>query len=247
MKLRVPHPSDVFVLSDGWVGMNLDAVLIFQRLTNLFLIRPSLRASSSLPHRRVFDSGLWRVGRGGRFAGAFSRAAHGARCRAEDGAGVEFLRVSLFVALVAQRLLLVAINLADLRRHPAWMLALAMVHHPLLAAFGAASGAGCAAIFAVRRRMPFRATADALAAPLALAMAFEQMGALLAGAGYGTGTAVRWAVTYNSLWPRSGAARRWAFRCIRCRPTRRWLSCARGFSSGLAACRAAGGRSGGMG
>jgi phosphatidylglycerol:prolipoprotein diacylglycerol transferase len=36
-----------------------------------------------------------------------------------------------------------------------------------------------------------------LAAPLALGLAFEQLGALLAGSGYGTETAVRWAVTYD--------------------------------------------------
>ena len=45
--------------------------------------------------------------------------------------------------------------------------------------------------------MPCRTTADALAAPLALGLAFEQFGALLAGSGYGTETAVRWAVTYT--------------------------------------------------
>ena len=105
--------------------------------------------------------------------------------------------VSLFAALVAQRLLLVAINLNDLRSHPAWVLTLAMVHHPLLAAAGALGGAGCAAVFAWRQKMPFRTTADVLAAPLALGLAFEQLGALLAGSGYGTETAVRWAVTYN--------------------------------------------------
>ena len=105
--------------------------------------------------------------------------------------------VSLFAALVAQRLLLVAINLNDLRSHPAWVLTLAMVHHPLLAAAGALGGTGCATIFAWRQKMPFRTTADVLAAPLALGFAFEQLGALLAGSGYGTETTVRWAVTYS--------------------------------------------------
>jgi phosphatidylglycerol:prolipoprotein diacylglycerol transferase len=106
--------------------------------------------------------------------------------------------VALFAALVGQRVLLVAINWSDLRRHPAWMLALAMIHHPLLAAAGALAGAGAAVLYARWQRLPLWATADALAAPLAVALAFEQLGALLGGSGYGTETAVRWAVTYTS-------------------------------------------------
>jgi phosphatidylglycerol:prolipoprotein diacylglycerol transferase len=46
--------------------------------------------------------------------------------------------------------------------------------------------------------MPLRTTADVLSAPLALGLAFEQLGALMAGAGYGTETDVRWAVTYTN-------------------------------------------------
>src|SRR5208337_2885130 len=79
----------------------------------------------------------------------------------------------------------------------AWMLALAMIHHPLLAAAGALAGAGAAVLYAHRQRMPLMTTADALAAPLALVAAFEQLGALLAGSGYGTETAVRWSVIYT--------------------------------------------------
>ena len=41
------------------------------------------------------------------------------------------------------------------------------------------------------------ATLDALAAPLTIGLALEQVGALLAGAGYGTETTVRWAVVYT--------------------------------------------------
>ncbi len=105
--------------------------------------------------------------------------------------------ISLFAALIAQRLLLVVINLRELRHHPSWLLTLAMVHHPLLAGAGAIAGVGSAAIYARWQKLPFRATADALAAPLALGLAFEQLGALLAGSGYGTETGVRWAVTYT--------------------------------------------------
>jgi phosphatidylglycerol:prolipoprotein diacylglycerol transferase len=106
--------------------------------------------------------------------------------------------VGLFAALAGQRLLLVAVNWSDLWRHPGWMLAIAMIHHPLLAAAGALAGAGSAAAYARWRQMPLAATADALAAPLALGLAFEQLGALMAGSGYGTETAVRWAITYTN-------------------------------------------------
>ena len=107
--------------------------------------------------------------------------------------------VGLFAALAGQRLLLIAVNWSDLRRHPGWMLGLAMIHHPLLAGVGALAGVGSAAWYARWKRMPLARTADALAAPLALGLAFEQLGALMAGSGYGTETSVRWAVTYNDI------------------------------------------------
>ena len=105
---------------------------------------------------------------------------------------------ALFSALIVQRLLLVALNLREVRLHPQWMLALSMIHHPLLAGVGALAGLGAAAVYARRHRMPLAATADALASPLALGLALEQFGALLAGSGYGTETSVRWAVTYTN-------------------------------------------------
>ena len=54
-----------------------------------------------------------------------------------------------------------------------------------------------ALLYAHKQRLPLHATADALAAPVALGLAFEQFGALLAGSGYGTETTVHWAVTYT--------------------------------------------------
>ena len=118
---------------------------------------------------------------------------------------------SLFAALAASRLLLIALNFSDLRLHPSWMLALAMIHHPLLAGFGALAAAAAAFLYVRWQRLPLWTTADALAAPVALGLAFEQFGALLAGSGYGieagAGSAAHWAVTYNdplaALW--SGA------------------------------------------
>ena len=104
---------------------------------------------------------------------------------------------ALFTALVAQRLLLIAINMSDLRQHPSWVLTLAMVHHPLLAGAGAAAALVAAVLYARRKHMPLWTTADALAAPLALGMAFEQLGALLAGSDYGIEAQIPWAVTYT--------------------------------------------------
>jgi phosphatidylglycerol:prolipoprotein diacylglycerol transferase len=105
--------------------------------------------------------------------------------------------VALFSALVV-RVLLLAANWSELRAHPSWVLGLAMIHHPLLAAAGALAGGGMALMFARRRRLPLGTTADALAAPLVLGLALEQVGALLAGAEFGTETGVRWAVTYTN-------------------------------------------------
>jgi phosphatidylglycerol---prolipoprotein diacylglyceryl transferase len=105
--------------------------------------------------------------------------------------------IALFTALVAQRLLLIVMNVSDIRQHPSWLLALAMVHHPLLAGVAAAAALVAAVIYAHRKRMPLRTTADALAAPLALGMAFEQLGALMAGSDYGLEAQIPWAVTYT--------------------------------------------------
>jgi phosphatidylglycerol:prolipoprotein diacylglycerol transferase len=106
--------------------------------------------------------------------------------------------VYLFAALVGQRLLLLVMNWSDIRRHPSWMLDLAMIHHPLLGATGALAGVASAIVYARWKGLALRTTADALAAPLALGLAFEQVGALLAGSGYGTETSARWAVIYTS-------------------------------------------------
>ncbi len=107
--------------------------------------------------------------------------------------------VGLFSALIVQRLLLLLLNWNDLRLHPQWMLALSMIDHPLLTGAGAVAGVGMAAFYARHSLMPLAATADALAAPLSLGLGFEQLGALMAGSGYGTETSVRWAVTYNDM------------------------------------------------
>lgn len=106
--------------------------------------------------------------------------------------------VALFAAIVGSRLVLLMLNWSLVRVHPAWLLGLAMVHHPLVAAIGVVFGLAAAVPYARAHHLRWRPTADALAAPIALALACEQLGALLAGAGYGTETDVRWAVVYTS-------------------------------------------------
>jgi phosphatidylglycerol:prolipoprotein diacylglycerol transferase len=110
--------------------------------------------------------------------------------------------VGLFAALAAMRLLLVALNWTVLRHHPAWMLALSMIHHPLLSVYGILAGVVAAVLFALWQGLPLGTAADALAAPVALGLVFEQLGTLLAGSGYGIeagkGIAAHWAVVYSN-------------------------------------------------
>lgn len=103
----------------------------------------------------------------------------------------------LFTALIGSRLLLVVANWKVLRSHPLWVLSIATVHHPLLAALASLIAFAVAAVYAGLHHMPYRVTADVLAPPLALGLAFEQIGALLAGSGYGTGSHLPWAVVYT--------------------------------------------------
>ena len=103
----------------------------------------------------------------------------------------------LFTALAGSRLLLVIANWTLLRHHPLWMLSLAMVHHPLPAAIGSLIALAVGAGYVRRHHLPFRTTADALAAPAALGFGFEQIGALLTGSGFGTSAHVPWAITYT--------------------------------------------------
>lgn len=106
--------------------------------------------------------------------------------------------VALFSALLGSRLLLILVNWSALRLHPRWLLGLAMIHHPLLAAAGVLIGAAAAAAYGRWHHLPAWTTTDVLAAPLALGLAFEQFGALMAGSGYGTETTVPWAVICTS-------------------------------------------------
>jgi phosphatidylglycerol:prolipoprotein diacylglycerol transferase len=108
--------------------------------------------------------------------------------------------LAVFAALAGQRLTLIIANWSALRLHPAWALGLAMVHHPLLTGAGALAALAVSAWYVRWQKMSALATADALAAPLAIGLAFEQFGALLAGSGFGTDADPKlpWAVTYSS-------------------------------------------------
>jgi phosphatidylglycerol:prolipoprotein diacylglycerol transferase len=106
--------------------------------------------------------------------------------------------IALFSALVGSRLVLLAVNWRELLRHPLWMFGLATIHNPWIAGAGILIGALTGWVYTYRQHLPIRLTLDALAAPLTIGLAFEQAGALLAGAGYGTPVSAGWAVTYTS-------------------------------------------------
>ena len=105
--------------------------------------------------------------------------------------------LALFASIAGSRLVLVVLNWTIVRSHPAWLLSLAMIHHPLLTAIGIVIALAVAVPYALMQKLPLRNTADALAAPLALGLAFEQIGALLSGTGFGTPSTVPWAITYT--------------------------------------------------
>ena len=105
--------------------------------------------------------------------------------------------VALFSAIAGSRLFLIVLNWTIVRSHPAWLLSLAMIHHPLLAAISTVIALAVAIPLARKQHLPFRNTADALVAPLAVGLAFEQLGALLSGAGFGTPSTAPWAVVYT--------------------------------------------------
>lgn len=109
--------------------------------------------------------------------------------------------LAVFSAIAVERLLLIVMNLGVLRQHPQWLLALAMVHHPLLAAIGALGALLAIFIYARWAGLPLLPALDTLAAPLCLGLAFEEAGALLAGSGYGRAALPQaWSVIYTSAY-----------------------------------------------
>lgn len=108
--------------------------------------------------------------------------------------------IALFAAMAGSRLFLLLVNWRVLLRHPSWIFMLAMIHHPLVGAAGAVTGLVFAWGYARWQKLSVMAVADAIAAPLALGLAFEQIGELLSGSGYGLEASSRlpWAVTYTN-------------------------------------------------
>lgn len=108
--------------------------------------------------------------------------------------------IGLFAAMAGSRVFLLLINWRVLLHHPSWIFMLAMIHHPLVGAAGALSGAVFAWLYARWQRLSVPAVADAISAPLALGLGFEQLGELLSGSGYGidAGAGLPWAVTYTN-------------------------------------------------
>jgi phosphatidylglycerol:prolipoprotein diacylglycerol transferase len=125
------------------------------------------------------------------------------KCRLDPRHAWNVMVLAVFAALALSRLVLIAMNLSDLRRHPQWLLAIAMVHHPLLAGIGIAGAAIAVLAYARWQRLSLVVVGDVLAAPACLGLAAEQFGALLAGSDYGRewiqadGRAGIWAVVYN--------------------------------------------------
>jgi phosphatidylglycerol:prolipoprotein diacylglycerol transferase len=95
------------------------------------------------------------------------------------------LVLAVFAALAISRLLLIGMNLSNLRLHPSWLLAVAMVHHPMLTGVGALGALVAIVAYARWFRLRLPAVADCLAAPVALGMVAEQAGALMAGSDFG--------------------------------------------------------------
>ncbi len=111
------------------------------------------------------------------------------------------LVLGVFAALAGSRLFLIAVNLGNLRQHPRWLLAISMIHHPLLAAIGIVFGAVAILIYLRRVRLPIAVAADSLAVPLSLMLAAEQVGAWMGGSDFGIEslhTSPLLAVMYNN-------------------------------------------------
>jgi phosphatidylglycerol---prolipoprotein diacylglyceryl transferase len=106
--------------------------------------------------------------------------------------------VGLFAALLGSRLLLIVLNWRDVVRHPLWMFGLATIHHPLLIVAGVILGGIAAWVYARSQHLRILDTADALSAPIALGLACEQFGALLAGSSFGREAHMPWTVVYTS-------------------------------------------------
>ena len=171
------------------------------RLSNLIL------ASLSFVHPVLFQFGSLLVPSYGACAAlgvllALGLAQITARCAGLNPRHAwNMLVLAVFASMAVSRLVLIVLNLSDLRRHPMWLTAVSMVHHPLLAAVGIVSGGVAVLGYTRWMKLPVAAVADCLAAPVSIGMAAEQLGALLAGSDFGRDSAANsWlgSITYSS-------------------------------------------------
>ena len=191
---------------EGWTSWRMNAPRETRNRALIFFRSPTSSLILSSVHPVLFHIGSLLIPTYGAVTALGVLAALGLLQSTAHIAGVDAGKIwnlsilSLFAALVAARLLLVAANWSALRLNPAWLLALAMIHHPMLAGAGTAAGVVCALVYARRNKLPLRATADALTPALMLGLAFEQLGSLAAGAGFGrnAGPGLPWAVTYTN-------------------------------------------------
>lgn len=169
-------------------------------------IRPWRTILYSVPmHPVLFHLGVFIVSSSGAATALGILLALGLAPRTARQAGADPAKLwnlcvlSLAAAIATPRLQLIAENWRALRIEPAEILALSAVHRPAQFVVGALAGILCAALYSWRAKLPPGATADALAPLVAVGMAWQQLGALASGAGYGreAGSGVRWAVTYT--------------------------------------------------
>lgn len=105
--------------------------------------------------------------------------------------------LAVFSALFASRIVLLAFNFSALRSHPRWLLAVSMIHHPLVNLAGAGAAVLSILMYSRWQRLGVMLVGDCLSVPTACGLFFEQAGSLLGGSGFGWVTNLPWAVVYT--------------------------------------------------
>jgi phosphatidylglycerol---prolipoprotein diacylglyceryl transferase len=130
---------------------------------------------------------------------ALAALLHFARQLALDASKVWNLGlIGILTALIAARLLLVAVHLSAFRQHPFWVLGLTENRSSWIFPIALAAGFAAATLYALAEGLPFLRTLDCVAPCAALALVFNRAGAFLAGLDYGLPAAHGWGVVYTS-------------------------------------------------
>jgi phosphatidylglycerol---prolipoprotein diacylglyceryl transferase len=106
--------------------------------------------------------------------------------------------IGILTTLIAARLLLVAAHLSAFRRHPFWVLGLAVNRSAWIFFIAALLGFAAAALYALAEGLPILRVLDCAAPAAALGLVLNRIGAFLAGLDYGIPAAHAWGVTYTS-------------------------------------------------